>query len=99
MKTNELRIEAIFELKELMDKFGYKITELHNGKSFVLDCRFYETEFENVIITDYDFINDVALNDLSFIAFNRKTGKSLRITAEFMKQSTESFKQILKELL
>ena len=88
------------DLEEIAKKLGYKITDYHHNLSFVYGCRFYETDYKNVYITDYDMNNDISLKDKnqsmlfiprkgSMIISNKilKDGKYLKlIFNEFLKK-------------
>lgn len=85
--------------KNIMKHLCYEETQMFFGKSFIYECSFYKTEFENVFITDYDFSKDYILLDKTCVAFSPKTGKHVKITFEFIEQAEKYFKDELKLLL
>lgn len=97
-KENDLRIESKFALQKVMLRLCYEKTQIYNGRSFIYDCSYYKTEFENVYITDHYMLNDAALNNKTCIAFNKRTGKRILFTIEFLEQCEDIFKTHLSEL-
>ena len=73
-KNNQEYIKA-FVIHIISKRYGFEKTEIHEGMSFVLDCSFYKTKYEDIYITDYDFRNkeDLEKSDLSML-FYRKRG-------------------------
>lgn len=91
MKKNNQKYTKAFAIQIVSKRYGFEKTELHEGISFVLDCSFYKTKYENIYITDYDFRNtdDLEKRDLSML-FYKKLGvmNTQMISNELLKDET-----------
>jgi hypothetical protein len=80
-----------FTIHNFSKHYGFEKTEIHEGMSFVLDCSFYKTKYDDIYITDYDFRNedDLEKNDLSML-FYKKRGvmNTQMISNELLKDKT-----------
>lgn len=94
----EKRMQCKEALKKLMELYSYKQIEFYVNNSFAYDCVFYKTEVDNVLITDYDLLNQVPLNDYTAAIVNRITGKQIIVTFEFIDHASKAFKSALKKL-
>lgn len=94
-KENKLRYECKILLQNLMKIVGYEKKDMFIGRSIIFDCSFYQTEFPNIVITDFDISTDLPLNDKTFFAVNIRTGNRFRFTAELLEQAKEAFKSEL----
>jgi len=63
-----------FAIKIASKHYGFKKTEFHDRMSFVLNCSFWQTKYENIYITDYDFINsdDLEKKGQSMLFYRKK---------------------------
>ena len=62
-------------LKEIIKSYNLTETSKSLGRSFALDCKFWETGTKNVYLTDYDITNDTDLKIRDMlIMVNFKTG-------------------------
>ena len=89
-KDNKEYIKA-FSIHNVSKLYGFEKTEFYEGMSFVLDCSFYKTKYDNIYITDYDYKNqdDLEKKDLSML-FYRKAGvmNKKMISNELLKDET-----------
>lgn len=89
-KNNKEYIKS-YTIQIVSKRYGFEKTELHERMSFVLDCSFYKTKYDNIYITDYDFRNDDDLEkrDLSML-FYRNPGvmNTQMISNELLKDET-----------
>jgi len=80
-----------FAIQNVSKRYGFEKTEFHEGMSFVLDCSFYKTKYNDIYITDYDFKNadDLEKKDLSML-FYKKHGvmNTQMISNELLKDET-----------
>ena len=91
MSKNNQEYNKVFAIHIVSKRYGFEKIELHEGMSFVLDCSFYKTKYDNIYITDYDFRNadDLEKRDLSML-FYRKRGvmNTQTISNELLKDET-----------
>jgi len=54
----------------------YKLVDakISHGMSFVLNCKFWKTKYDNIFITDYDIFNHKKLDDDLYIMFKKQKG-------------------------
>ncbi|AGO47357.1 hypothetical protein Phi19:1_gp067 [Cellulophaga phage phi19:1] len=71
MSKNKEEYNKSFVIKNVSKRYGFEKTELSEGISFVLNCSFYKTKYDNIYITDYDFRNydDLEKKDLSMLLY------------------------------
>ena len=91
MSGNNQEYIKAFAIQNVSKCYGFKKTELHEGISFLLNCSFYKTKYDDIYITDYDFRNldDLEKKDLSML-FYRKHGvmNTQMISNELLKDET-----------
>ena len=75
MNTNNKEYTKGFAIQNVSKRYGFEKTEIHEGMSFLLNCSFYKTKYDDIYITDYDFrkADDLEKKDLSML-FYRKRG-------------------------
>jgi hypothetical protein len=94
MKNTEY-IKA-FDLSFMSACYGFKQVSGWVGSMFVLNCTIWETRYQHIYITDYDFNNDEDLEKKGLCAlFYGRGGRMLTITNELLKDEN-AFNQALE---
>ena len=87
-----------FAFQDIMKSYGYRLTNYSYMDSFIHNCSFYQTEFMNVLITDYDIIEKRPMYNNMFCAFNFSNGKHLKITLEALIGNKNLVKSVLEKI-
>jgi hypothetical protein len=95
---SDLREQCIDALKIVMDAYGYRQANYITGNAVLYGCKFYQTEFKNVLVTDYDVIGQKPLNDKSVFVFNKETGVASRVALWVFESEMDYVKNHLKEI-
>jgi hypothetical protein len=80
--------KKVFTLKTLSKFHGLKETPLYEGLSFVLGCSVHRVKYDDIYITDYDFINldDLEKKGLSMLFYrNKGVFNSQKVSNEMLK--------------
>jgi hypothetical protein len=80
MKHNQAYVKP-YIINQLSKYYGFKKTDIYLGMSFILGCRFWKTEYEDIYITDYDFINheDLELKGLFALVYKKDGSRNRQL--------------------
>ena len=96
IKNDKGYIKA-FAIENVSKRYGFKKTELHEVISFILNCSFYKTKYDDIYITDYDFTNDDDLEkkDLSMLFYRKNGVMNTQIISNGLLKDETAFNYVL----
>ena len=98
MKAEYKEYVKQFTLREISDRYNFEKTDVIQGMSFVLNCIFLKTKYDNTYITDYDLRSDEDLEkkDLSMLFYKNKGVFNSQIISNVLLKDENLFNETLE---
>ncbi len=93
---NDLKYTSI---ESVANKLGFVKTDNHVGRMWLLDCSLWKTEYENILISDYDTTSDEDLRPKDIVCLIGHDGRyrgQQKISGEVLNDEL-LFNTIIKE--